>query len=133
MRWTLEERKEIIQCYYIAEKNGNASQKNIYSVWRSRNPTVRLNIDPNKLANQRRHIIKMKKLSTEQINNIRDLVYCDGYSDHENIDQPINEIDNVDDSPITHHNESQVCLHERFERNFDEVKQKRMTKNAQDP
>ncbi|XP_026685290.1 uncharacterized protein LOC113470790 [Diaphorina citri] len=125
LRWTLEEQKEIIQCYYIAEKNGNASQKDIYSVWRSRNPTVRLNIDPNKLANQRRHI-KMKKLSTEQINNIRDLVYCDSDSDHENIDQPDDEIDNVDDSPIPHHNESQVCLHERFERKFDEVKQKRM-------
>ena len=57
VKWTAEEYKEIMWCYwYIKESTGSCNLKANYDLWRKRNPNTRPHINANKLATQRRFI-----------------------------------------------------------------------------
>lgn len=72
-QWTQEQYKEIIWCYYYAmtTKADGGITKDTYTVWRARNPDIFPNINPNTLANQRRFIIKEKKLADVQLEQVK--------------------------------------------------------------
>ena len=58
--WTREEYKQVMEAYVTAQMkpSGETNTKQTYMLWRTANPTKRLNIDANRLANVRRDIIK---------------------------------------------------------------------------
>lgn len=72
-KWTREEYKEIIYCYYQAlnQPRTGSTTKDTYQIWRERNPTIRTNLDEVKLANQRRWIERQKKLTDIEIDRIK--------------------------------------------------------------
>ena len=54
-----------MEAYVAAQMkpSGETNTKQTYMLWRIANPTSRLNIDANKLANVRRDIIKKKDIN----------------------------------------------------------------------
>ena len=62
-----------METFYKAMINPSETNttKAAYNIWRLQNPTVRPNIDANKLANVRRDIIKSKRLTEMELETIR--------------------------------------------------------------
>ena len=72
LKWSVEDNAEVMWCHlYILEKTGTTSIKDVYNLWRQRNPIVRPELNANKLATQRRFIEKSKKLSEQCLNKIK--------------------------------------------------------------
>ena len=71
--WTREEYKQVMEAYVTVQMkpSGETNTKQTYVLWRTANPTRRLNIDANKLANVRRDISKKKILTDAELENIR--------------------------------------------------------------
>jgi hypothetical protein len=70
MAWTKEETREVIWCYTYCKQYFTANYKKVYEIWRQRNPECRKYMDAKKLMNQKNYIIKNKKitgLETEEI------------------------------------------------------------------
>ena len=63
----------MMEAFYKATINPSETNttKAAYNIWRLQNPTVRPNIDANKLANVRRDIIKSKRLTEMELETIR--------------------------------------------------------------
>ena len=63
----------MMEAYVTAQMkpSGETNTKQTYALWRTANPTSRLNIDANKLANVRRDILKKKRLTDAELENIR--------------------------------------------------------------
>eukprot|EP00795_Rhopilema_esculentum_P000154 gene154-9771_t len=57
--------------------SGSGHTEKTYNVWQSRNPESRQYLDPNKLANVRRDILKKKRLLETELNEIKDQVTND--------------------------------------------------------
>lgn len=74
-RWTPAECEELLYCYYYAELHSNPSQKEVYRIWRSRNPTTRIAFNSLTLANQRRQLDK--KIPIIERDRIRETVRKD--------------------------------------------------------
>ena len=54
-KWSREEYKEVMEAFYTASLNPKISViQGTYDIWRASNPTNRMNLDANKLANVRR-------------------------------------------------------------------------------
>ena len=72
-KWTREEYKEVMLCYYKAQAEPLKDNitKETYRIWRQRNPNARPNMDANKIASQRRYIEKNNKLTTIEIDQIK--------------------------------------------------------------
>ena len=72
-KWTREEYKQVMEAFITAQlkPSGENNTKQTYTIWRNWNPTTRLNIDANKLANVRRDIIRQKRITDEEMDNIR--------------------------------------------------------------
>ncbi|KAI5731623.1 hypothetical protein M8J77_013461 [Diaphorina citri] len=66
--WTRDDYKELMWCYYQAEIQDVKSEKNIFNIWRSRNPHIRPNMTP---SSQRRFIIKNTKLTNDELATIK--------------------------------------------------------------
>ena len=49
--------------YMSLEKPAGSHTENTFSIWRSRNRNVRMNLNRNKLANARRDIVNKKRLT----------------------------------------------------------------------
>ena len=62
-----------MEAYITAQlkPSGESNTKQSYTIWRNANPLERPNMDPNKLANVRRDIIKQKRLTDTEIEAIR--------------------------------------------------------------
>ena len=78
-KWSLEQYKEIVFCYYqaIEHPNGKAISNASYDLWMNRNPALALErpyINANKLATLRRYILKRGKLSQLEIEAIQQKV-----------------------------------------------------------
>ena len=74
-KWTTEEYKEVMYAYYdTCLSNKQNITKESFETWRKRNPTQRLNMDPNKLANVRRDILKNQRLSERQLTQVKQKV-----------------------------------------------------------
>lgn len=74
-KWTMEDYKEIMWCHlYVSITTLTCNMKMTFELWRKRNPNMRLNMDANKLANQRRYIIKSNKLTVDELHLIEENV-----------------------------------------------------------
>ena len=72
IQWSTDEYKEVIWCHwYIKESTGIHNIKATYDLWRERNPKARPHLNANKLATQRRYIQNKKKLTEEQLEEIK--------------------------------------------------------------
>ena len=67
-RWTGEERKEVVWCYFLGKMKNLPKIKGTYSLWRKRNPDNRLNINEVKLNNQLNYFLN--KLSKDELREI---------------------------------------------------------------
>ena len=72
-KWTQEEYKEVMLCYYKTQTEPMKDNitKETYKIWRQRNPNLRPNMDANKIVSQRRYIEKNNKLTTIEIDQIK--------------------------------------------------------------
>ena len=72
-RWTKEEYKTVLRAFYTAQKNPTSNlTTQTFTEWRKIvGNEVRENLDSNKLANVRRDIIKNKRLTDAEIDQIR--------------------------------------------------------------
>ena len=75
-KWSREEYKEILYCFYYALENPSktCTTERTYNLWRERNKQDREYIDANKLANIRRDILKKKRISDAEIYEIKEEV-----------------------------------------------------------
>ena len=66
----------MVETYYLASLNPSQTTTTIaaYNIWRKRHPSLRENIDANKLANVRRDIFKNKRLTEFELEVIKEKV-----------------------------------------------------------
>jgi len=70
MAWTKEEIREVIWCYMFCRQHFRENDKKVYEIWRQRNPECRMYMDGKKLMNQRNYIMKHKKLTEMEVEEI---------------------------------------------------------------
>ena len=74
-KWSKEEYKDVIEAHYRALLNPKISATiDTYNIWREKHPTLRPNMDANKLANTRRDIIRKKRLTDTEMRAIKNRV-----------------------------------------------------------
>jgi hypothetical protein len=71
MAWTKEETREVIWCYMYCKQYFTASYKKVYEIWRQRNSECRKYMDAKKLMNQKNYIMKNKKITELEIEEIK--------------------------------------------------------------
>ena len=65
--------KEVVWCFmYIKEKTLGENYKEAYKLWRERNPMMRMNMDAKGLLNQKNYILKAKRLTDVEIDEIKE-------------------------------------------------------------
>ena len=109
--WTREEYKQVMEVYVTAQMkpSGETNTKQTYMLWRTANPTKRLNIDANKLANVRRDIIKKKRLTDAELESIRRKVrerLNQNDQKREDIDQQNTPSENIEEADETQGNQA---------------------------
>ena len=73
-----EDYKEVMNAFYMfLEKPAGSHTENTFSIWRSRNHNVRMNLNGNKLANVRRDIMNNKRLTDVELREIKEKVIAD--------------------------------------------------------
>ena len=72
IRWTREEYKEVMYAHYSAIEipSGASHTKKSYEIWRKRMKDYPRNLDEKKVANMRRNIIKEKRLTKAELEEI---------------------------------------------------------------
>ena len=74
-KWSKEEYTDVIEAHYRALLNPKISATiDTYNIWREKHPTLRPNMDANKLANTRRDIIRKKRLTDTEMQAIKNRV-----------------------------------------------------------
>ena len=64
---------EVVWCFtYIKEMTLRENYKEVYKLWRERNPVARINLDAKALLNQKNYILKAQRLTTVEIDEIRE-------------------------------------------------------------
>ena len=109
--WTREEYKQVMEAYVTVQMklSGETDTKQTYMLWRTANPTRKLNIDANKLANVRRDIIKKKRLTDAKLENIRRKVrerFNQSDQQSEDIDQQNTPSENIQEPDKTQGNQA---------------------------
>ena len=69
--WTKEEQVELFECYCEALKLGLSVTKGTYDIWRKKHPTIRTNLTPVTLSNQRRYAQKLLTQAEQRAIKIR--------------------------------------------------------------
>jgi len=65
--------KEVVWCFtYIKETTLRDNYKEVYKLWRERNPVARINLDAKELLNQKNYILKAQRLTAVEIDEIRE-------------------------------------------------------------
>ena len=65
--------KEVVWCFtYIKEMTLRENYKEVYKLWRERNPVARINLDAKALLNQKNCILKAQRLTAVEIDEIRE-------------------------------------------------------------
>jgi len=73
IRWSREEMKEVSWCFaYIKEKTLRENYKEVYKLWRERNPVTRMNIEAKALLNQKNYILKAQRITAVEIDEIKE-------------------------------------------------------------
>jgi hypothetical protein len=68
--WIKEEVKEVIWCYMYCRQHFTEKYKKMYEIWRQRNPECRMYMDATKLLNQKNYVMKHKKITEMEIEDI---------------------------------------------------------------
>ena len=77
-KWSKEDYKEVMYAFYMSlEKSAGNRTENTFSIWRSRNHNVRMNLNGNKLANVWRDIMNKKRLTDFELREIKEKVIAD--------------------------------------------------------
>jgi hypothetical protein len=80
--------KEVLWCFtYIKEKTLEENYKEAYRLWRERNPMTRMNIDAKALLKQKKYIVKSRRITAVEIDEIKEnirLQIGDDTEDHTN-------------------------------------------------
>jgi hypothetical protein len=64
--------KEVVWCFlYIKETTLTENYKAAYEFWRKRNPDIRTSIDTKSLLNQNYYILKNKKITDTEIDQVK--------------------------------------------------------------
>ena len=67
--------KEVVWCFtYIKEMTLRENYKEVYKLWRERNPVARINLDAKALLNQKNYILKAQRLTAVEIDEIRETI-----------------------------------------------------------
>ena len=71
--------KEVLWCFmYIKETTLGENYKEAYELWRKRNPMTRINIDANLLLNLKKYILKAKRITTVENDEIKENIRLKG-------------------------------------------------------
>jgi len=68
---------------YIKEKTLGKNYKEAYELWKNRNPMTRINIDAKLLLNQKNYILKAKRTTTVEIDEIKENIQLKIWNDIE--------------------------------------------------
>ena len=69
--WTKEVIREVIWCYTYCRQYFTENYKKMYEIWRQRKPECRMYIDTKKLMNQENYIMKHKKVTEMEVEEIK--------------------------------------------------------------
>jgi hypothetical protein len=69
--WTKEEIREVIWCYMYCRQHFTDNYKKVYEIWRQCNPECRMYMDAKKLMNQKNYIMKHKKITEIEVEEIK--------------------------------------------------------------
>jgi hypothetical protein len=73
IRWSREEMKEVVWCFFcVKDRTSTENFKAAYELWRKRNPNLRTNMDAKVLLNQKNYILKNKKITDTEIDEIKE-------------------------------------------------------------
>ena len=73
IRWSREETKEVLWCFkYLKENTLRENYKEVYKLWRERNPVTRMNIDAKALLNQKIYILKAQRITAVESDEIKE-------------------------------------------------------------
>ena len=61
----------MIWCYMYCKQQFTENYKTLYEIWRQRNPNCRIYMDAKKLINQKNYIMKDKKITEMEIEEIK--------------------------------------------------------------
>ena len=109
-KWTREDYIEVMFCYYKAKADPSEGvTKDIYRIWRERNPNQRPNLTDNALMNQRRFIEKQNKLTGIEIDNIKQRVESELNVQNSQTDTEVDDVFVEEaNNPIEETNEDEV-------------------------
>jgi hypothetical protein len=69
--WRKEEIREVIWCYMYCRQHSTENYKKMYEIWRKRNPECKVYMDDKKLLNQKNYIMKHKKITEIEVEEIK--------------------------------------------------------------
>ena len=85
------EMKEVLWCFtYLKENTLGESYKEAYKLWRERNPTTRMNMDPKALLNQKNYILKAKRITAVEIDEMKENIRLQIGDDAEDCTNEVN-------------------------------------------
>ena len=64
-KWSTSENKKVMKCFYAAEPSKRGFQQRMYKLWLTMHPNT--NVNEQRLADQRRGIVKKKRHNTKQL------------------------------------------------------------------
>ena len=77
-KWSREDYKKVMYAFYMSlQKPAGSHTENNFSIWRSHNHNVRINLNQNKLGNVQRDIINKKRLTEIELREIKEKVIPD--------------------------------------------------------
>ena len=92
-KWTREEYVSILHAYFTATfyPKNESTTIHTYKIWRENNQRLDVTLDPNRLANLRRYILKTKKISEIEMEHLKERIHNENKANNKNIN-----IENVD-------------------------------------
>jgi len=83
--------KEALWCFkYVKENTLRENYKEVYKLWRERNPVTRMNIDAKALLIQKNYILKAQRITTVEIDEIKENIRLKIGDDTENYTNRVN-------------------------------------------
>ena len=65
--WTIEKIREVVWCYIYCRQHFTENYKEMYEIWRKRNPESRMYMEAKKLLNQKNYIMKHNKITEMEL------------------------------------------------------------------
>jgi len=107
IRSSREAMKEMLWCFmYIKEKTLRENYKEAYKLWRERNPMTRMNIDAKALLNQKNYILKAKRITAVELDEIKENIRLKIGDDTEDYTNGVNG-DKMDTNGLEHQKRQQ--------------------------